>query len=293
MKNYLLLIASSVIIFTSCKDNNEANKAAMENEKQQSAGIVINKDHVVSGFSLTVAEGKRLIAKGIAIHPLIQQKLKSGMIIITRGSTNTYIAEELMGLKALHGQFITGHISRKPVEVEGEKVSDIIIIDGKVTDITFNEAVGSIKKDDIIFKGGNLLNYEKKQVAVTIGGPDGGTVARIQPYTAEGPGRLIVPIGLEKEVHGDLSDYEKALSQDITKKGFVPRLIVHKNAEIFTEIEAVKLFGNVNVIPYASGGIAGSEGGISLAVYGPPAEVEKVMTIISEIQGEPPFVEIQ
>jgi hypothetical protein len=72
-------------------------------------------------------------------------------------------------------------------------------------------------------------------------------------------------------------------------KGFVPRVIVHKNAEIFTEIEALKIFGDVTVIPYASGGIAGSEGAKSFAVYGAPAEVEKVLRLISEIQGEPPF----
>ncbi|MDR1524643.1 MAG: hypothetical protein LBS79_05210 [Tannerella sp.] len=293
MKQFISFIAS-VIISTSCKmDNKETYKDFMENEQNIPSEIKRNRDDTVSCISLTVAESKRLIARGITKHPLVQRKLASGMIIITRGSTNTYIAEELTGLNAPHGNFVTGRItpSGKEITTEGERVPEIVIIDGKRVDMPFREALAALKKDDIVFKGGNLLNYEKKQVAVTIGSADGGTVGRIQPYTAEGPAHLIVPIGLEKEVYGNLYDYEKILSGDMKGKGFVPRVIVHKNAEIFTEIEAIKIFGDVHVIPYASGGIAGSEGAKSFAVYGSPAEVEKVLHLISEIQGEPPFIE--
>ncbi|MDR2679799.1 MAG: hypothetical protein LBC47_03210 [Tannerella sp.] len=292
MKQFILFIAS-VIIFTSCKtDNKETNKDFMENEKNISSETGFNSDDMVSCISLTVAESKRLIAKGIIKHPLVQRKLASGMIIITRGSTNTYIAEELTGLDAPRGNFVTGRITPngKEIATEGERVPEIVIVDGKWVNMPFQEALAALKEDDIVFKGGNLLNYEKKQVAVTIGSTDGGTVGRIRPYTAEGPAHLIVPIGLEKEVYGDLYDYEKILSGNMKNRGFVPRVIVHKNAEIFTEIEAIKVFGDVNVIPYASGGIAGSEGAKSFAIYGSPAEVEKVLRIISEIQGEPPFI---
>lgn len=247
-------------------------------------------EDVITAFSLTVSESKRLIAKGIAKHPRVQQKMKSGMIIITLGSTNTYIAEELAGLSAVHGTFMIGHIAPQPVKVEGKRIPEIILMDGKPVEMTFKEALEALKEGDLIFKGGNLLNYEKKQAAVTVGAPDGGTTARIQPYTAEGPAHLIVPIGLEKEVAGDLYEYEKILSLETKQNGFVPRIVVHKNAEIFTEIEALKQFGNVEVVPYASGGIAGSEGSKSFAVYGAPSEVDRVLHIIKEIQGEPAFV---
>lgn len=284
----------STMIFTSCNENKkEENKTTMENKRPASSGIAVNENHTAFAFSLTVAESKRLIAKGIAIHPLVKQKLKSGMIIITRGTTNTYIAEELAGLDAPRGSLVSGNITPKNTEqvfAGIEKIGEIVLIDGKETDISFKDALEALKKDDIVFKGGNLLNYEKKQAAVTVGAPDGGTVGRIQPYTSEGPAHLIIPIGLEKEVFGDLYDYEKFLSEDIKKSGFIPKLIVHKNAEIFTEIEAIKLFGNVEVIPYASGGIAGSEGAKSFVIYSEPAEIEKVLKIISEIQGETPFI---
>ncbi len=284
----------STMIFTSCdKNKKEENKTTMENSQSTSSEITVNENYTASAFNLTVAESKRLIAKGIAIHPLVKQKLKSGMIIITRGTTNTYIAEELAGLNAPRGSLVSGNITPKNTEqafAGTEKIAEIVLIDGKQTDIPFKDALEALKKDDIIFKGGNLLNYEKKQAAVTVGAPDGGTVGRIQPYTSEGPAHLIVPIGLEKEVFGDLHDYEKFLSKDLKKSGFIPKLVVHKNAEIFTEIEAIKLFGNVEVAPYASGGIAGSEGGKAFVIYGTPAEVKNVLKIISGIQGEAPFI---
>jgi hypothetical protein len=249
-----------------------------------------SKNDAMMAFSLTVSESKRLIAKGIKQHPLVRKKLKSGIIIITRGSTNTYIAEELANLQSPHGKFVTGNISNDTVSMGGDKIPEITLIDGRHVEMSFREALAALKKDDIIFKGGNLLNYERKQAAVTIGMDDGGTIGKIQPYSVEGLARLIVPIGLEKEMKGNLNDYAKVLASNIQREGFVPRLILHKNAEIFTEIEAIQLFGNVNVIPFAAGGIAGCEGSISFVVYGAPQKVEKVKTLISGIKGEPAFI---
>ena len=295
MKKKILLIASAVILM-SCNNSGETNNNNMEKEKAAitesfpNADMMPGANDVMSSFSLNVAEGKRLIAKGIAAHPLVKQKMKSGIVIITKGSTNTYIAEELIGLTEDHGRFVSGNISSNPFPVETNKIPEIIIENGKRIDMPLKEALTILKEGDIIFKGGNLLNYERKQAAVTVGAPDGGTVGRIQPFSAEGPGHLIVPIGLEKEVYGDLNDYAKVMSSDIKKTGSIPLLILHKNAEIFTEIEAIKLFGNVKVVFFASGGINGSEGGKSFAIYGSPAEIEKVINIISTIKGEPPFI---
>jgi len=293
MKKIIIPFVITVLLIA-CKEDSKTNKDMIEKSNAWWSAAGINPDDVMASVSLTVAESKRLIAKGIAQHPLVKQKLASGTIIITRGSTNTYIAEELVGLDASHGQFVTGNITPVKglaIEFGGDKVPEIIIIDGKRTEMPFKEALASLKEGDIVFKGGNLLNYDLKQVAVTVGAADFGTVGRIQPYTKEGPAHLIVPIGLEKQVYGDLNEYSRILATKIQKKGFIPQIIVHQNAEIFTEIEAIKLFGQVEVIPYASGGLAGSEGGKSFAIYGSQAEIEKVLKQISEIQGEKAFIE--
>ncbi len=292
MKRNILIIV--VIALLMACNSNKTPENEMKEEKNSLTNLALKPNEVMAGINLTVSEGKRLIAVGIARHPLVKQKMESGMIIITRGSTNTYIAEELTRLDAPRGSFVTGNITPqkgKQLDFGAEKVPEIILVNGKQVEMTYKDALVTLKKDDIVFKGGNLLNYDKKQAAVTVASADGGTVGRLQPYTGEGQAHLIVPIGLEKEVPGDLNDYENILSQDVKKLDFIPRIIVHKNAEIFTEIEALKLLGNIKVIPYASGGIAGREGGKSLAIYGDSIEVDKVLSVISEIQGEAPFIE--
>ena len=291
MKAHLFFIALTVILMSCNSNPKETSSKDTVKDNAIISDLNPGANDVMSSFNLNVAEGKRLIAKGIAIHPLVKKKMGSGMVIITKGSTNTYIAEELIGLTEDHGRFVSGNISSKPFPIETNKIQEIIIENGKWIEMPIKEALAALKEGDIVLKGANLLNYEKKQAAVVVGGIDGGTVGRVQPYTENGPGHLIVPIGLEKEVHGDLNDYAKIMMFDIKKTESTPLLMLHKNAEIFTEIEAIKLFGNVKVILFASGGINGSEGGKSFAVYGAPAEVEKVMAIISTIKGEPPFIQ--
>lgn len=295
MKKINFTIALAIIMLVACTKAKQTDESMQNNKSKTTDTVVTPKPtDVMASVTLTVAEGKRLIAKGIARHPLVQEKLKSGTIIITRGTTNTYIAEELAKLPAPHGKFVTGNVTPvkgKALDFGHDKVPEIVLTDGKQVDISYKEALETLKKDDIIFKGANLLNYAQKQAAVTVAAADGGTVGRLQPFTGEGQAHLIVPVGLEKGVSGDLLEYEKVLTSEVKKEGFVPKIIVHKNAEIFTEIEALKLFGDVNVVPYAHGGVNGQEGGISLAVYGDAAEVKKVLAAVESIQGEKAFGE--
>ena len=47
-------------------------------------------------FFLTTAAGKRLIGKGMAAHPAIRTVLRSGVLVIIAGTTNGYVAEEIL-----------------------------------------------------------------------------------------------------------------------------------------------------------------------------------------------------
>lgn len=261
--------------------------------KTSGQDLVLQPHEIIAGVNLTVAEGKRLIAEGVAHHPEVKKKMQSGMIIITKGTTNTYIAERLTGLDAPHGSFMTGNItpvSRGRIDAGMTKVPEIILVDGKVAEMPLEEALKKLRKDDIVFKGANLLNYEKKQAAVCIGSATGGTTASLRPYTGDDKARLVIPVGLEKEVWGDLEQYEKFLGLNADRISPVPRVWVHRKGYIFTEIEALKVFGKVEAIPFAAGGIAGREGGISLAIYGDSVEVKKVLAVIDRIQGTEPFI---
>ena len=279
------LIMCTAVLFIACTGQMKNQGTATERFLPP-----IEKSDAVANVNLTVAEGKRLIAKGIANHPQIKLLLKKGTIVITNGTTNTYIAEELIVLSAPRGSFVTGHIvpSDKGSISEGlPRLSYITIVDGKQVDLSSDEAIKKVQKGDIIFKGANLLNYEKKQAAACIGAPSGGTMALIQETEAH----VIVPIGLEKETFGDLYAYEKLFDNCPTEITPRPRIWVHsRDAEIFTEIEAIKTVAMVNIVPYAAGGVADREGGVSLIVYGPKDEVQKALDFVASAQGEAPFV---
>ena len=45
---------------------------------------------------ITPAMGKRLIAKTIANHPAVRKALRNGTVVIVAGTTNGYVAEEIL-----------------------------------------------------------------------------------------------------------------------------------------------------------------------------------------------------
>ena len=291
----IILFFGMIALMASCAESKKGENTT-SNETKLTTVPEIKPDDVIAGINLTVAEGKRLIAKGIANHPRVKDRLENGMVIVISGSTNTYIARELTGETIPSGSLMTGNITPHGIDdvVTGVKrIPNIVLVNGEwEKGIDYMEALRKMGKDDIVFKGANMLNYERQQAAINIRAANGGTITNIREQaTNHGRGHLIVPIGLEKEVHGDLKEYTKLLNQKNERLNQMVRLIMHEdNAEIFTEIEAIKTLALVNVIPFASGGLAGREGGISLAIYGSKEEVQKVLDVISTIQGEAPFV---
>ena len=64
----------------------------------------------------TVAESKRLIAKAVVRMPLVEEALKDGIVIVCKGTTNTYVAEELLKRDIAPGALVYGHVL--PAEIE-------------------------------------------------------------------------------------------------------------------------------------------------------------------------------
>lgn len=283
--NYILLTAIA-LSFSSCMQQLK--------EKKEAAGTIPQKAYeYMTTARLTVSESKRLIAKGIAANKDVKDRLENGIVIITLGTTNTYLAEKLAGLSAPRGSFVTGRIfpSSKEDFARGMKrQSEIVLMKGKPADISYADALARMNAKDIVFKGANMVNYAKRQAAVCVGAPDGGTVAKLRKYTDEGKGRWIVPVGLEKETTQDLFEIQKITNGDIQRgKGTVRLNVTQGN--IYTEIEAMKEFADVDVHVTAKGGVDGAEGGVSLLICGTKAEVEKAENIVKQLQGEPAFIE--
>lgn len=280
---FFSLIICGVVMysFTSC--NPATGKPERSTDVQQIKG-----NHKM-WTTLTVAEGKRLIAKGLKRYAPVAKNLQKGQVLITTGSTNHYIAEEFLNDTLAPGSLLTGHLVPKknyiPKQVN-QQLGSVYLENGEAKTQPLNESLALLKDGAVAFKGGNLLNYQQKKAAVLVGSPTGGTIGSLTPLAEAGKIRLIIPIGLEKDSSEDI---ETTVAR-IVELGQTPTLKVIPG-EVFTEIEAIKALANVEVIHIASGGIGGAEGGVTLLIRGEEEEVSKIAKVLEEIQGEVPFFE--
>ena len=243
---------------------------------------------------LTVAESKRLIAKGVARLPAVKAALEKGTVIVTTGTTDTYVAEELLGEKLPHGEFVTGRTTPakggKELKPAGEPIAVIVIRNGKRAEgVTLEAALEGLKAGDVVIKGANALDYENKVAGVLVGSPTGGTVGKILPYVIARKAVLVIPVGLEKLTPGVGGELARKMREPVKSLNRVPSMFPI-TGEIVTELEALRLLGGVEAFQAAGGGVGGAEGGRWLVFRGDRESVEKTLKLVESIQGEPPFV---
>jgi len=242
---------------------------------------------------LTVSESKRLIAKGIAQSSFVKNALEEGMVIITKGTTTTYVAEEILNISITPGAFLLGRTqpAKEDERLEAERtIDEIIMVKGeRRKDISFADAVKDLKPGDVVIKGANALDYKNKMAAGLIGAPNSGTTGTIIPYITASKASLIIPVGLEKEIGSDLISVVKQMQEPLESLNNVYSMFLY-TGEIITEIEALEILSGVSVTHIASGGINGAEGAVRILIRGQKENVKNALDIIEDIQGEPPFV---
>ena len=234
---------------------------------------------VQSGAILTVAESKRLIAKAVAQMPIVKNALANGMVIIIKGTTNAYVAEEITGKKAEHAAFVTGRIEpEKGAKIlpQVKPVNHLVLEKGKVVDLSLPDAVKKLKAGDVVMKGANALDYKNKLAAVNILDPSGGTTGITMPFIVARKAHLVIPVGLEKLVAGDIVDLTLKMREPMeslpapsglsssTFPGYVIPSMWLLTGEIVTELEAIKILTGATAFQSSAGGVSGAEGGYGL-----------------------------
>lgn len=236
-------------------------------------------------ISLTVQESKRLIAKAVANLDSIKQKLQKGMITICKGTTNSYIVEEILKKPINKIDYTTGLSLPTLSEIpQRQELPDLVLIDGKPQNLSSIESVKKMTHGDIFIKGGNALNYSKKQVGILIAHPQSGTIGGTIGTIIAQKINLLIPIGLEKLVFEDIFEISFQLSKSIKTLSMMP-----VTGTIFTEIEAIKSFAKIDSKLISAGGIFGAEGSIKLLLSGETEEIEKILKLLETIFGEPSF----
>ena len=252
---------------------------------------VIPDQRVAALIALTPSESKRLIAKGIVSLPEVQQALKQGNIIIARGTTNAFVAEELTGEKIEHKSYFAagficdGELSATPTS----KLMPVVVIrNGKRVNIPPADALKEFGENDVSIKGASAIDADG-HVAVLAAGPDSGTIGGILPTTLARNSCLICPVGLEKMIPSvPQACRATGLLRFKCSTGVPVALVPIPNALAGTEIQAFEVLTGVKAIAVAGGGIAGSEGSIVLSLEGDATQIAKTMDLVRSIKGEPP-----
>ena len=250
-------------------------------------------------FVITPAAGKRLIAKALAAHETVIKALKSGTVVILAGTTNGYIAEEIFKTLGIQNDFSRKHFfrgiivpSRKSVTSEGRFADesnfpgDVIITKGKwQKGKVISDVIEALKEGDIILKGANALDLQRKQAALLIGHPKAGTIAVALQAVLGRRVRLILPVGLEKRVYCDLY----ALAAKVNVPGAEGYRLLPVPGQVFTELDAVNLLTGASAALVAAGGFSGAEGSCLLAISGTKEQEKTAEQLITSIASEPAF----
>jgi hypothetical protein len=241
-------------------------------------------------FCVTTAMGKRIIGKGMAHHPDVQRVLEKGTLAIIAGTTNGYVAEEVLKSIGQAEGFSRTGFRRGMTVAPGAKTAkaefpgDVVITDGQwqpgksITDIA-----GDLQEGDVILKGANAFDLEG-QPAVQIGHPQGGTIMAALPAVIGRRARLIVPVGLEKRVLEPVAD----LAERCNAPGVQGPRLFPVPGEIFTELDAIELLTGAEACLIAGGGIYGAEGAYWLGVSGSEEQVQAAAELIKSVADEPP-----
>ncbi len=244
-------------------------------------------------FVVTTAMGKRLIGRAIARVPEIQETLQSRTVAIIAGTTNGYVAEEI--LKTI-GQsdgfdragFRRGLVVPKNLKQPGsvrEFPGDVIITGGKWQQgKTIFDVVDDLDHGDVILKGANAVNLPTAQAGVYIGHPQGGTIGSALPAVIGRRVHLIVPVGVEKRVDAEIHALAEIANAPDSEG---PRLMPLPGT-VFTELDAIGLLTGCEAAIIAGGGVYGAEGCVWIGVDGSKEEVDQAEELMSELADEPP-----
>lgn len=250
-------------------------------------------------YPLTSAAGKRLIARALLQHPWVARALTSSRLILVAGTTNGYLAEEILHHLGQSVGFSRRHFFRgltlppslvaalgsRPAD-DGRFPGDVVIDRGVWQRAqTIFDVAALLGPADVIVKGANALDLAARQAATFVDTPDSGPTGAVLPAVLGRHARLLVPVGLEKRVPGSLFELDQRLSQ-FEARGLrlcpLPGLV-------FTEIEAIALLTGANASLVGAGGVAGAEGAIWLAVEGTAEQITQLDNLLDGILGEPGF----
>src|SRR5665647_1205172 len=111
---------------------------------------------------------------------------------------------------------------------------------------TIADVIDDLKEGDVILKGANALDLTRRQAAILIGHPKAGTIGLALPVVVGRRVKLIIPIGLEKRISGDLN----SVAEKLNAPGVSGYRLLPVTGEVFTELEAMMALTGAEAVSY-------------------------------------------
>ncbi|HEX2922707.1 MAG TPA: hypothetical protein VHS28_01615 [Chloroflexota bacterium] len=236
--------------------------------------------------SLTVPEGKRLIARAISQMPEIRHAREMGKILLKGGTTVSALAEELVGVPMR----ISGRVTPrglKSSDVAGSAPHSMLVVGAEWRNIDDEmlKVVESLGAGDVVVIGANAIDAYGG-AAMFAGAPLGGNPGLVMTgMMVEGP-MVIVAAGLEKLIPGRLCDAVQVAGRkriDISMGMSVGLMPIF--GRVVTEVDAFKLLAPVDCQVIGRGGIAGAEGSTAFVLSGEESDVKRLFRLALELKG--------
>ena len=219
-------------------------------------------------FALSPAAGKRLIAKGLAAHPEVLAAATSATLVIVAGTTNGYVAEELLGVLGVSEDFDRQRFFRgvtlppkartaepAPAQVGRGFPGDVVIRQGRwLKGKTLFDVAGELQRGDVIL----IVDVVERNTLL---------------------------VGLEKRVPGSLD----AVAELLNAPGAEGLRLLPVPGSVYTELDAIRQLTGATATLVAAGGICGAEGSVWLAVRGTGEQLEQAQQLLKPLLSEPVF----
>ncbi len=242
-------------------------------------------------FTLTPAEAKRLIGKAVAALPEVLEAKKKGYLVVSRGTTNAFILEELLGEKFEKERYVAGQVIKGVLCVLAQnlRAKPVIFYRGEVLNEEPGTVIDKLAPGDILLKGANAID-PYGNVGVVMAGETGGTMGQFYMALKAKGVQTIYPVGLEKLIPSVTEAARLGGTMKLDKSiGAVAGMACVSDGRVFTEIEAIESLFGIEATPFASGGWGGAEGSVTFIVEGEDVAVGDCLQLINSLKGEPPL----
>ncbi|MFN3346698.1 MAG: hypothetical protein ACK42E_02670 [Candidatus Bipolaricaulaceae bacterium] len=242
---------------------------------------------------VSLEAGKRLIGRAVAQLPQVQRAKAEGLVVIGWGTTNAYVAEELVGRTIPKERYVAGFLAEELKVLPPEARDPMLVLDrGEPKNLGWAEILARLSPADVVIKGGNVLDPQGV-VGVYVAGEDGGTVGRFLAASLARGVEVVIPISRSKCVHTPVWELAKRLGQGRLDWSAGPKIgLVPLLGTVVTETEAVRILYGVEAIHMGGGGVGRGSGALVLLLSGPKESVGRAFSEISALTKSEPSLQI-